>query len=150
LPTKAHFSSNWTSRVFGGKSHEFVVELSGVLAGQEAVSNHRVLVHPDQPTGLSDPTPLGDVGQDRHHLGFGQPCVEQWCPFSLGEPSLAGLAVQQPTLMAAVSRANGQVAPPPYPVVGTVRILAAEPRQVVCVHRSSGKSRRMRIAVQLV
>src|SRR5215213_3513510 len=32
-PTNDHFSSNWTSRVAGGKSHEVVVEGAGVFAG---------------------------------------------------------------------------------------------------------------------
>ena len=31
LPTNAHFSSNWTSRVSGGKGHQLVVGVLGVL-----------------------------------------------------------------------------------------------------------------------
>jgi hypothetical protein len=31
LATNNHFSSNWTSSVFGGKSHEFVMGFGGVL-----------------------------------------------------------------------------------------------------------------------
>src|SRR6202142_1863602 len=58
LPTKAHLSSNWTSRVWGGKSHEFVVDLLGVLAGDHGQANDRVLVHLDEPTRLPDPTVL--------------------------------------------------------------------------------------------
>jgi hypothetical protein len=70
LATNDHFSSNWTSRVLGGKSHEFVVELLGVLAGQQAVADDRVPVHPDQAAGLADADPLGDVLQDGHDLVF--------------------------------------------------------------------------------
>src|SRR4051794_6864802 len=77
LPTKAHFSSNWTSRVRGGKSHQLVVESAGVSAGQEAVAQNGVLVHPDQPTGLADPTAFGDVGKDGDDLAVRQPGVEQ-------------------------------------------------------------------------
>src|SRR6516165_2903970 len=46
LPTKDHFSSNWTSRVSGGKSHELVVQLAGVVTGQPAVA-HEVLATAD-------------------------------------------------------------------------------------------------------
>jgi hypothetical protein len=76
LPTNAHFSSNCTSRVFGGKSHEFVVELLGVLTGQETESNDGVLVDSDQAASLSDAAPLSNVSQNLDHLGFGQACVE--------------------------------------------------------------------------
>src|SRR5580658_10777494 len=44
LPTKDHFSSNCTSRVLGGKSHEFIVDSLGVLAGDYRQANHGILV----------------------------------------------------------------------------------------------------------
>jgi hypothetical protein len=71
LPTNAHFSSNWTSRVLGGKGHEFVVELLGVVAGQQAVANDGVPVHADQAAGFADAHPLGEVVQDGHDLVLG-------------------------------------------------------------------------------
>src|SRR5437899_7020131 len=43
LATKDHFSSNCTSRVRGGKSHDFVVDLLSVLAGDHRQTHHRVL-----------------------------------------------------------------------------------------------------------
>jgi hypothetical protein len=70
LATNDHFASNWTSRVAGGKSHEFVVELLGVLASQQAIADDRVSVHPDQAAGLADAHALGDVLQDGHDLGL--------------------------------------------------------------------------------
>src|SRR6266542_6736598 len=47
LATNDHFSSNCTSRVFGGKSHALVVDVLGVAAGYQGQPHHRVLVHPD-------------------------------------------------------------------------------------------------------
>jgi hypothetical protein len=37
------------------------VQLLGVLAGQHAIADDRVPVHPDQAAGLADAHPLGDV-----------------------------------------------------------------------------------------
>src|SRR5262249_61914293 len=48
LKTNPHFSSTWTSRVRGGKSHEFVVPFLGVGPGQRQVAGYRVLVDIDQ------------------------------------------------------------------------------------------------------
>jgi hypothetical protein len=59
LKTNDHFSSNWTCRVLGGKSHDLVVELPGVSAGQAAVADDRVAVHLHQSGGGADAVPLG-------------------------------------------------------------------------------------------
>ena len=45
LATKAHFSSNWTSRVRGGKSDHLVVEVAGVLPGDSAQAADRAAIH---------------------------------------------------------------------------------------------------------
>ena len=121
-----------------------------MLTGQEAVSNDGVLVDSDQSTGLSDATPFGDVSQNFDRLGFRQARVEQRGSFSLGEPGVAGLAIEQATLVGTVPRTNSQIAPTSNPVIGAVRVLAAEPRQVVRVHCSSCWSQLMLIAVVLV
>jgi hypothetical protein len=68
LPTKDHFSSNWASRVRGGKSHDFVVDVRGVVSGQPAETHYRVAVHLYEPPGLADATPLVQVFQDRINL----------------------------------------------------------------------------------
>src|SRR3954468_6209011 len=60
LATKDHFSSNWTSRVRGGKGDQFVVEVAGVLAGDPAQAAHRAAVHLAEPAGLTDAAALGD------------------------------------------------------------------------------------------
>jgi len=77
LVTNDHFSSNWTSCVAGGKSHELVVELLGVRAGQQAVADDGVLVHADQARGLADADAFGDVAQDATTLSWGS-----WAPCS--------------------------------------------------------------------
>src|SRR5512135_3106090 len=85
LATKAHFSSNWTSRVRGGKPDQLVVEVEGLLAGQAAQAADRAAVHLAEPAGLADAAPLGDVLQHRFGLPRWQTGVEQRCPPPLGE-----------------------------------------------------------------
>jgi hypothetical protein len=68
LATKDHFSSNWTSRVRGGKSDQLVVEVAGVLAGEHAQAADGASVHLAEPTGLAHAAALGDVLQDRLNL----------------------------------------------------------------------------------
>jgi hypothetical protein len=76
LPTNAHFSSNWTSRVEGGKGHEFVVELLGVVAGAQGVAADGVLIDASQPAGLADADALGEVAEDVEDLVGWQARVE--------------------------------------------------------------------------
>src|SRR3954447_17899036 len=68
LATNAHFSSNWTSRVRGGKGDQLVVEVAGVLAGDRAPAADGASVRLAEPAGLTDAAPLGDVLQDRLDL----------------------------------------------------------------------------------
>jgi hypothetical protein len=131
LVTNDHFSSNWTSCVAGGKSHEFVVELPGVLAGPQAVADDGVLVHADQASGLADADPFGDMAQDGHDFVRGELGAEQRGALALGEAGLAGLTAEQAALLGAVAHGDGQVAVTAPAVVGAVRILAAEDAQVV-------------------
>src|SRR4051794_36666960 len=59
LFTNDHFSSHWTSRVSGGKSHELVVELAGMVAGQPAVANDGIAIHLHESGGGADAVALG-------------------------------------------------------------------------------------------
>jgi hypothetical protein len=68
LATKDHFSSNWTSRVRGGKGDQLVVEVAGVLTGDLAQAADGASIHLAEPAGLADAAPLGDVLQDRFDL----------------------------------------------------------------------------------
>jgi hypothetical protein len=92
LPTNAHFSSNWTSRVWGGKSDEFVVDLAGVLASHHRQANDRILVDSHQATGLADPTILLKVVQHGHRLVVGQFAAIEGSALAFAEAVLAGPA----------------------------------------------------------
>src|SRR3954471_22505640 len=83
--TNPHFSSTWTSRVRGGKSHAFVVECLGMGAGPGQVARHRVLVDIDQATGGTGPASLAEVLQDGEGFVVGQAGVFQGGPLALGE-----------------------------------------------------------------
>jgi hypothetical protein len=131
LPTKAHFSSNWTSRVRGGNGYQFVVESAGVFAGQQAVTDNGVLVDADQTAGLADAAPLGDVVQDRDDLAVRQSGVEQGRTLAFGEASLAGAAGEQAATLRAVAEADAEVSQTPLAVVGARRVLAAEASEVI-------------------
>jgi hypothetical protein len=117
--------------VFGGKSHEFVVELLGMLAGSEAIANHGVFADADQTAGLANAHTFGDVLQDIDDLMFGKPGIEQRRALAFGEAILAGAAIQQPALVLAVAHAHGQVAVAALTVVGAFLVLTAETAQVV-------------------
>ena len=52
----------------GGKGHQLVVGVLGVLAGEQGQPGDGVPVDPDQPAGLADAAALGEVLQDREGL----------------------------------------------------------------------------------
>ncbi|QJW98079.1 hypothetical protein FTUN_5659 [Frigoriglobus tundricola] len=130
-PTKSHFSSNCTSRVVGGKSHELVVQRAGMLAGPSDVPGHRIGMNPGEPCGLAGPDPFGHVSQNRGHPRGRQSGVEQWGALALGEPGLAGPAPEHPRLVRPITGRHGQVPVVPFPMVGTMGIEATEAAQVV-------------------
>src|SRR5438270_10220541 len=132
LATKAHFSSNWTSRVRGGKSDQLVVQVAGMFAGEFAQAADGAPVHLAEPAGLADSASLGDVLQDRLDLPRRQPRVEQGRPLPLGEAALAGGAAEHaPRLVGAVAARHGQVSGAPLAVLGAAGIQAAEAGEVV-------------------
>ena len=136
-PTNAHFSSNWTSRVAGGKSHDLVVGILGVLTGQECQPGDGVLADPHQSGGLSGPAAVVEVLQDPQDLVVGEFGVEEGRPLELGVPGLTGLAVQEAVVILAVVAADGEVAGAAAAVFRAVRVVAAMPREVVRGHGSS-------------
>src|SRR3954470_20887447 len=110
LATKAHFSSNWTSVVRGGKRHEVVVGGPGVLPGEAAVAGDGVGGDPAEPAGLADAAPLGDVLQDRLDLLRRERGIEQGGALALGEAGLARAASEHaPRLLGPVAAGHGQV-----------------------------------------
>ncbi len=137
LKTNAHFSSNWTSRVAGGKSHDLVVGLLGVLTGQEGQPGDGALADAHQSGGLSGPAAVVEVLQDAQDPVVGKFGVEEGRPLELGEPGLAGVAVQEAVVILAVVAADGEVAGAAAAVFRAVRVGAAMPREVVRGHGSS-------------
>jgi hypothetical protein len=132
LPTNAHISSSWTSRVRGGKSHELVVSVVGVIAGQPGEPDDRVAVDTDEALGLSDAAALAEVLEHGAGLVLGQVGVEQGRALALGEAVLAAVAVEQPdVVLLAVAGADGEVAGAPMAVEWAVGVLAAEANEVV-------------------
>src|SRR5215207_1615092 len=77
LATKAHFSSNCTSSVFGGKRDQFLVQVRGVVAGESGLAGDGILVDAGEPGGLAGADPLGHVSQDVVDLPRREPRVEQ-------------------------------------------------------------------------
>src|SRR5262245_40023608 len=132
LATKDHFSSNWTSRVRGGKSHALVVEVLRVPAGHEGQADDGVLVHPGQAAGLADADALLQVGQDGGGFVLGQATVEQSRPLAFAEAVLAGAAGQVTAAFARpVAEGDAEVALAAAAIVGAVRVLAAEGLEVI-------------------
>ena len=85
LATNDHISSSWTSRVSGGKGHELVVGVPGVLSGLAGQPHDGVAVDADEPFGLADAVALDQVfaGRRRPSPGASRsgtaacPCVRR-------------------------------------------------------------------------
>jgi len=148
LATKDHFSSNWTSRVPGGKSHEVVVELAGVVAGHEGEPDNSVLVDPGQAAGLADADALLQVSQDGEEFIAGQAAVKQGRALALAEAILAGAAGQAAAFLGgAVAEGDAEVAVAAPAVVGAARVLAAAVLEFV--HRAAHRNQEQRVARML-
>src|SRR3984957_20203655 len=132
LPTKAHFSSNWTSLVWGGKSHEFIVDLLGVMAGDDGQANDRILVHPHEAAGLADATVLLKMLQHRDGFVLGEFAAIKGRALAFGEALLTGAAGQNPGAFAgAIAETDPEIVQAPAAIVIAVEGLAAEGFQVV-------------------
>src|SRR5262245_35703838 len=90
---KDHFSSNWTSRVRGGKSHELLLGVVGVLAGGAGEPDGGVAVDTDEPSGGADAAPLVEVLEHREGLLLKQVAAVERRALALGEAGPAGVAV---------------------------------------------------------
>src|SRR5262249_21954753 len=132
LPTNDHISSNWTSRVRGGKSHELVMSVAGMLAGLFRQADDRIGVDIDEAPGLSDAAAFGEVLEHGAGLLLGEVGLEQGRALALGEAVLAGPAVEEPDgLVLAVAATNGEVPGVALAVEGAIRSLATEAREIV-------------------
>jgi hypothetical protein len=132
LATNDHISSNWISRVSGGKGHEFVVGVSGVLSGQASQPHDGVAMDTDEPFGLTDPVAFDQMFQDGDRLFRGQTPVEQRRTLAFREAGLARLTVEQSDpLVFAIAIADREVAGVALTVERAVGILAAEAREII-------------------
>ncbi len=132
LKTKAHFSSSWTSRVRGGKSHELVLSVVGMPAGGAGESYDGVAVDADEAPGGSHAAALAEVLEDREGPLFRQMAAVQRRALALGEAGAAGVAIELPVLLGfAVAAADREVAGVAAAVELAVGILAAEAGEVV-------------------
>jgi hypothetical protein len=139
LVTKAHFSSNCASRVRGGKSHEFVVELFGVLTGDDGQTHDRVLMDADQATGLPHPATLLQMTEDGERFVIGQFGTIQRRAFAFREAFLAGATGENaPLFVGTIAETNTQIVEAALAVVGTIGVLATEGSQVI--HGVSSRS----------
>ena len=126
MPTKDHFSSNWTSWVAGGKGHELVVALLGVPASLHGVADDGVFIDADQACRLADAAILLKVMEDGEGLGVRQAGAEQGSAFAFGEALLAGSADEHAAAVRAVVEADAEVVPAAQAVVRAVGVLTAE------------------------
>ena len=121
----------------GGKGHQLIVGGLGVLAGEQGQSCDRVLVDPDQPCGLADAAPLGQVLQDGQYFVVRELGVEQRGALELGKTGLASVAVEKTVVRLAEVVADREVADAALTVTRAVGVLAAEAAEVVRGHESS-------------
>jgi hypothetical protein len=132
LATNDQASSSWTSRVRGGKSHELVVSVVGVIAGGAGQPDDGIAMGADQAAGLADAVALGEVVEDGSGLLVGHAAVEQRGALALGEAGLAGLTVEQSdVVILAVAVADGEVTGVAAAVQGAFGVPAAEAGEVV-------------------
>jgi hypothetical protein len=125
--------------VRGGKSHAFVVELLGLLAGDQGQPHDRVFVDPHQAAGLADAAALLQMLEYREGFVLGELAVVQGRTLALGEAFLAGAASEDTAfLVGAIAEAHPKIVQAATAIVGTLRILAAEGFEVV--HRGSSRS----------
>ena len=110
----------------GGKGHEFVVAVAGVLAGPQGIADHGVFINAHQAGGLADATAVLEVPEDGHGLLLRQSGAEQGGAFALGEALLASAAGEHAALGLAITEADAEVAPATQAIVGAVGILTAE------------------------
>ena len=101
------------------------------MTGQECQPGDGVLADTHQPGGLSGPAAVVEMHQDPSDFVVGELGVKVSRPLELGEPGLAGVAVQEAVVILAVVAADGEVFPAAHAVVGAPGIQAAGSREVV-------------------
>jgi hypothetical protein len=125
--------------VRGGKSHAFVVDVLGLLAGDQGQPHDGVLVDADQAAGLANAAALLQMLENGQGFVLGELAVVQSRAFAFREAFLTGAAGEDTAfLVGAVAEAYAEVIQATAAVVGTLRIQTAEGFQVV--HSGSSRS----------
>jgi hypothetical protein len=108
------------------------MSVAGRLAGQFRQADDGMGMDVDQAAGLPGAAALAEVAEDGAGLLLGQVAMEHRRALALGEATLAGVAVEQPDVVAlAVAGADREVAGVAPAEDGASGILAAEAREVV-------------------
>jgi hypothetical protein len=103
----------------GGKSHEFVVEFSGMSTGEDGQPYHRVLVDPDQAARLADAATLLEMLEDGEGFLLGEFAAVQRGALALGETLLAGAAGEDSALLVGpIPEADSRLSRPRWPWSG--------------------------------
>src|SRR5512135_1815387 len=127
-PTKAHFSSTWTSRVRGGKGPEFLVHRFGMSPGLSAGACDGVLIHSHQAAGGPRPAALADVIQHVEDRRVGQSCLLQDRPLAFREAGLTSAAGDHADPLAPATPApEGEISMAPAAGIGAVGMLLFPP-----------------------
>ena len=108
-----------------------------MLTSQECQPGDGVLADAHQAGGLTGPAAVVEVLQDPCDFVVRELGIEVRRPLELGEPRLAGLAVQEALVVLAVVAADGEVAGAAAAVLRSVGVVAAMAREVVRGHGSS-------------
>ena len=104
----------------------------GVLTGDTGQPDDGVAMDADESSGGADAAALVEVFEDREGLPLGQVAAVERRALALGEAGPAGVAVELSELLVlAESAADREVTGAALTIERTVRILAAEAREVV-------------------
>src|SRR5262249_6626620 len=120
------------------------MSLVGLSTGGAGPADDGVAMDADEAAGWADAMALGPVFQDRDGGRFGEMAAIQGRAFALGEARAAGVAVEEPELVAlAVVAAHREVADMALAIPGTVGVLAAEACEVVPGAKGPGARERV-------
>jgi hypothetical protein len=103
-----------------------------MMTGDAGQSADGVGIDADQASGLADAAAFVEMLKHGESLLLGEMAVEQGCALALGEPILAGVAVEQAdVVLRAVAGADREIAGVTAGVEGALGVLTAEAREVV-------------------
>jgi hypothetical protein len=102
-----------------------------MVAGPQGIADHGVFIDARQASRLANPATILEVLEDGQGAVVRQPGAEQGAPLPLAEALLAGAAGEHAAGALAVAEGDAEVALAAPAVVGTLRVLTAEPIEFV-------------------